>query len=321
MRPPLLGVQAGATARRRGGVSVSEIGVLSQSRFHYAHGMQLGHMRWGKMKPMRQWYLRSSSILIVAAVPLVIASCATPDMPDDTPQPPVERLVAEVQERFDFDPSSFAQGLELAPDNTLYVGTGRVGESRIYRRTLDGNEVASRTLDPAFFGEGITRVDASVWQLTWQHGVAMKRDAESLEETGRAFYAGEGWGLCYRPAANEVILSDGSAQLRRMDPFTFEERERFTVTLDNEPVTQLNELECVGDDVYANIFTTTDIVRIDASSGMVTAVIDAASVPNNADPDPDNVLNGIAHIPGTDEFYLSGKRWPDLYRVRFVPAG
>lgn len=277
------------------------------------------------MKPMSQWYSRSGVVLGVAAAFFVVASCVKPDVQDQTQQSPhdstVEQLVAEVQERFDFDSSSFTQGLELAPDGTLYVGTGQPGESRIYRRTLGGDEIASQAIDPAFFGEGITRVDASVWQLTWQHGVAMKRDAESLEEAERVSYEGEGWGLCYRPEADEVIFSDGTAQLRRMDPHTFEERERFEVTLDNEPVPHLNELECVGGDVYANIFTTTDIVRIDASSGTVTAIIDAATVPNNAEPDPDNVLNGIAHIPGTDEFYLSGKRWPDLYRVRFVPAG
>ena len=104
-----------------------------------------------------------------------------------------------------------------------------------------------------------------------------------------------------------------------MDPQTFEERERFQVTLDGEPLSGLNELECVDDAVYANLFTTTDIVRIDAETGKVTAVIDASAVPNNAAPDPNHVLNGIAHIPGTDEFYLTGKRWPDLYRVTFEP--
>ena len=105
-----------------------------------------------------------------------------------------------------------------------------------------------------------------------------------------------------------------------MDPDTLAELARFEVTDQGKPVEGLNELECVGDDVYANIFTTTDIVRIDATSGHVTARIDASSLPNNADEDINNVLNGIAHIPGTDEFYLTGKRWPDLYRVRLVPS-
>ena len=117
-----------------------------------------------------------------------------------------------------------------------------------------------------------------------------------------------------------MIFSDGTEELRRMDPETLEERERFAVTLDGEPVAGLNELECVGNDVYANVFTTTDIVRIDAETGEVTARIDASALPNNATDDPNHVLNGIAHIPGTDEFFLAGKRWPDMYRVRFTQA-
>ena len=158
----------------------------------------------------------------------------------------------------------------------------------------------------------------ALWQLTWQDNTAIRRDASTLEETGRVSYEGEGWGLCNR--GKELIFSDGSAELRRMDPDSLEERERFRVTADGAPVTGLNELECVGDDIYANVFTTTDIVRIDANSGEVTALIDASALPNHASPDPNNVLNGIAHLPGTDEFLLAGKRWPDLYRVTFEPA-
>ncbi len=234
-----------------------------------------------------------------------------------SPTQPVEELTAVVHERLPFDATSFTQGLEVAPDGNLVVGTGWVGESRIYTRTPAGEELASQPLEPQFFGEGITLVDDSVWQLTWQDGTAIRRNADTLEETSRATYDGEGWGICSRPG--EVIFSDGTDQLRRMDPQTFEERERFQVTLRGEPLSGLNELECVDDAVYANLFTTTDIVRIDAETGKVTAVIDASGVPNNAAPDPNHVLNGIAHIPGTDEFYLTGKRWPDLYRVTFEP--
>lgn len=267
---------------------------------------------------------------------LVLAGCASEDSVDkqgETPREaltpgtseaaPVERLSVEVTGRYDFDETSFTQGLELAPDGTLYVSTGQEGESRIYRRTLEGEELASADIDKEFFGEGMTRTGDHVWQLTWQDGVALKRDAESLEELERTDIDGEGWGLCSRTSAqtgkdDEVIFSDGTAQLRRMDPETLEERSRIDVTLDGEPVNGLNELECVDGDIYANIFTTSDIVRIDAATGDVTAVIDASVLENNAVPDPNHVLNGIAHIPGTDEFLLAGKRWPDMYRVKFV---
>lgn len=233
--------------------------------------------------------------------------------------PSAEQLTVQVHQVHPFDQTSFTQGLELDDDGALVVGTGMEGESRIYRTTVDGQEQASADLDPEFFGEGITLYDDHIWQLTWQDGVAIKRDAETLEEVERAPIAGEGWGLC--SFDEEVIYSDGSDQLRRMDPDTLEERERFEVTMDGQPVGGLNELECVGSEVYANIFTTTDIVRIDASTGEVTAVIDASSLPNNATPDPNHVLNGIAHIPGSDRFLLTGKRWPDMYEVSFVGTG
>ncbi|OHO33794.1 glutamine cyclotransferase [Corynebacterium sp. HMSC034E11] len=257
-----------------------------------------------------------SALSVIAALSGgLLAGCAP-----ESSTPSVEHLRAEVIERLPFDQTSFTQGLEVTADGNLYVGTGQEGESRLYTRTVAGEELASVDLDPQFFGEGITRIDDTLWQLTWLDGTAIRRNAETLEEIGRASYQGEGWGLCSRPEANEVIFSDGTEELRRMDPETLEERERFTVTLDGEPVAGLNELECVGNDVYANVFTTTDIVRIDAETGEVTARIDASALPNNATDDPNHVLNGIAHIPGTDEFFLAGKRWPDMYRVRFAQA-
>lgn len=260
---------------------------------------------------------------LAAAICLPLAACGSPSEPAESPSPSEpstpERLTAVVEERLDFDALSFTQGLEVGPGGDLYVGTGEWGESRVYREH-DGKEAASVSLAPQLFGEGITLVDDHLWQLTWQDHTAFKRDPETLAETGRASYDGEGWGICYRQGAGEVIFSDGTDELRRMDPDTLAERERFQVTDNGKPVAGLNELECVGDDVYANIFTTTDIVRIDAKTGKVTARIDASSLPNNAAPDLNNVLNGIAHIPGTEEFYLTGKRWPDLYRVRFEPA-
>lgn len=257
-----------------------------------------------------------SALSVIAALAAgVLAGCAP-----ESSAPNVEHLKAEEVERLPFDETSFTQGLEVTADGNLYVGTGQEGESRLYTRTVAGEELASVDLDPQFFGEGITRIDDTLWQLTWLDGTAIRRDAHTLKEIDRASYEGEGWGLCARPEANEVIFSDGSDELRRMDPETLEERGRFTVTLGGEPVAGLNELECVGDDVYANVFTTTDIVRIDAETGKVTALIDASALPNNATDDPNHVLNGIAHIPGTDEFFLTGKRWPDMYRVRFTQA-
>ncbi|ANE03467.1 glutaminyl-peptide cyclotransferase [Corynebacterium crudilactis] len=243
-----------------------------------------------------------------------LSSCTAPDTASDAA---VERLVPEIISTHAFDATSFTQGLELDGDE-LIIGTGQYGGSRIYRSSIDGQETTSRPLDPEFFGEGITKHNAVVWQLTWNEGIAFKRDAQTLEELDRVSYEGEGWGIC--STQDSLITSDGSSTLTFRDPETFAETGSVEVTLEGTPVQALNELECVDDAVYANIFLETDIMRIDPSRGEVTAVIDASGIDNNAAPDTNNVLNGIAHIPDSDRFYITGKRWPDLYEVRFVPA-
>lgn len=246
---------------------------------------------------------------------------ASPAPLSDPPAPPtgtVERLVPEILAVHPFDDTTFTQGLEVEGDQLL-VGTGQYGGSEIFRVTPDGQRFDVQQLEDRFFGEGITRTGDHVWQLTWKAGTAFKRDAGTLEEIERVSYEGEGWGLC--SFQDTLIMSDGSDEIRHLDPDTFGETSRIAVTLDGEPVSGINELECVDGEVYANIFLSTDIIRFDPDTGEVTAVIDGSVLPNNARPDPNHVLNGIAHIPDSDRFYLTGKRWPDLYEVRFVEAG
>ncbi|WP_080796051.1 glutaminyl-peptide cyclotransferase [Corynebacterium pacaense] len=257
------------------------------------------------------------TLALILSVP-VLASSALMSCADTGPGAPrpVEHLRPEIIGTHAFDDSSFTQGLELDGQD-LVVGTGQYGDSRIYRSGIDGREYASQDLPADDFGEGITIAGDHIWQLTWKSGIAYKRDRSSLEVLDRVPYPGEGWGICAGDG-DVMYMSDGTSTLRTLDPETFEERGRVTVTSGTEPVSRLNELECVGDEIYANIFQSTDIVRIDADSGAVTAVIDASGLPNNAVPDVNNVLNGIAHIPGTDRFYLTGKRWPDLYEVEWV---
>lgn len=228
-----------------------------------------------------------------------------------------ERLGVTVLDTASLPPDTFTQGLEVDPDGHLLIGTGLNGKSRLMRLTpgaaTPSEEVA---LEDSFFGEGITQTDAGIWQLTWKAGTAFLRDSTTFEELQRAHYDGEGWGLCN--AGSELIMSDGSAMLRHLDPQTFEERgPRTEVTLDGSPVDNLNELECVNGVVYANIWMSEDILRIDPASGVVTAVIDTANLNHVPSVDPNAVLNGIAHIPGTDEFWITGKLWDELYRVRF----
>lgn len=238
----------------------------------------------------------------------------------------VDKLTAKVVATHPFSEDSFTQGLEVTPDGELLVGTGQTGESRIYRAKVRNHEVeASAELDDTQFGEGITQAGDHVWQLTWKDGVAIKRDPKTLQETGRAPYDGEGWGLC--AFEDTMFMSDGSSQLQRLAPDSFDGKaDPIKVTLDGSPVDKINELECVTDrqgerHVFANVWFSTDILRIDPESGHVTGIVDASGLDNNADPrDADNVLNGIAYDPSLDLYYLTGKRWPDLYEVRFEPA-
>ena len=228
-----------------------------------------------------------------------------------------EHLGVTVLDTAPLPPDTFTQGLEVDPAGNLLVGTGLNGKSRLLRLT-PGTHTPSEetTLESSFFGEGITQTDAGIWQLTWKSGTAFLRDPETFNELDRATYDGEGWGLCN--AGSELIMSDGSAELRHLDPKTFEElAPRTEVTLDGSPVDNLNELECVDGTVYANVWMSENILRIDPATGVVTAVIDTANLNHVPSADPNAVLNGIAHIPGTDEFWITGKLWDELYRVRF----
>ncbi|MGW6919596.1 glutaminyl-peptide cyclotransferase [Kitasatospora sp. NPDC054939] len=231
---------------------------------------------------------------------------------------PVERLRVTVLETLPHDPDAFTQGLELAGDQ-LYEGTGLVGESAVRRGPPGRPPTVVRPLDPPLFGEGITLVGPALWQLTWQNGIALERDADTLEERRRVRYDGEGWGLCHRPDAGRLVMSDGTARLTLRDPVSFAVTGTVTVTADGRPVDGLNELECVGDTVYANVRPTDRILRIDAATGAVTAEIDASGLLADRERDRADELNGIAALPGGRELLLTGKRWPTLFRVALTP--
>ncbi|MFD1146405.1 glutaminyl-peptide cyclotransferase [Saccharothrix hoggarensis] len=212
------------------------------------------------------------------------------------------------------DRGAFTQGLELV-DGVLYEGTGLEGQSSLRRVDPETGEVERRVdLPEPLFGEGITVVDDRIWQLTWRDGVAIERDRDTLEEVRRVTYEGEGWGLCRD--GDRLVMSDGSDELVFRDPRTFAETGAVAVRRDGRPVEHLNELECVGGQVWANVWQTDEVVRIDPSDGRVTAAVDL-SVLRPADVPRSDVLNGIAAVPGTDEFLVTGKNWPTIFRVRF----
>ncbi|MCW4356014.1 glutaminyl-peptide cyclotransferase [Hoyosella sp. YIM 151337] len=230
----------------------------------------------------------------------------------------VELLRPEVLAVHPHDVQAFTQGLEFA-GTVLYESTGRVGSSWIAARDFrTGTELARADLTLPYFGEGLTVTDERVWQITWQDGIAFERDPATLEELSTVKYDGEGWGLCSYP--DQLVMSDGSDTLTFRDPSSFETLGTLDVTLRGNPLANLNELECTDDGVYANVFQTDWIVRISLETGRVEAVVDAAGLLSADERAGTDVLNGIAAIPDTDRFLLTGKLWPSLFEVRFVPA-
>jgi glutamine cyclotransferase len=252
---------------------------------------------------------------LLGAAVLVMAGCgaAAP-----TPSPAVAELRPQVLAELPHDPEAFTQGLELGPDGALYEGTGLEGRSQL--RELDPATGAVRRAVPLpgeLFGEGITVVGDRIWQLTWRDGVALEWDRAGFTLLRQVPIDGEGWGLCRD--GDRLVRSDGSDRLRFHDPVTFAEAGSLAVTLDGEPVTKLNELECVDGQVWANVWQTDRIVQIDPADGRVTAVVDASGLLEARRRAGTDVLNGIAAVGG-DEFLVTGKLWPATFRVRFVPA-
>ncbi|WP_406693169.1 glutaminyl-peptide cyclotransferase [Saccharopolyspora sp. ID03-671] len=226
-------------------------------------------------------------------------------------------LRVEVINVLPHDRSSFTQGLEIA-DGTLYEGTGLRGSSVLRAGDPQGGAARHEVRLPAeFFGEGITVTGDRIWQLTWQEGVAFERDRATLRELRRVEYPGEGWGLCFD--GNRLVMSDGSDRLTFRDPATFAQVGEVPVTREGSQVEELNELECAGGQVWANVWGSDEIMRIDPANGQVTAVVDAEGLLPPEQRAGADVLNGIAAVPGTDEFLLTGKNWPSMFRVRFVP--
>ncbi|MEV6772929.1 glutaminyl-peptide cyclotransferase [Nocardia sp. NPDC051030] len=255
----------------------------------------------------------------VATVPIVLttalalaATMTACGHTDDTP-----RLRVEVIATRPHDAAAFTEGLEV-DDGILYESTGLSGRSSV--RAIDlttGTGLARADLPAPLFGEGITRAGDMLWQLTYRDGIAIARDPHTLTELRRTTYDGEGWGLCTRD--NRIVMSNGTATLTYRDPQTF--AVTGTVTLTSRTDTKLNELDCAPDgSIYANAWPTDRILRINPDSGEVIDVIDASGLLPKASRTPDtDVLNGIAHLPGTDHFLLTGKNWPTTYEVRFVP--
>lgn len=216
------------------------------------------------------------------------------------------------------DRMSFTQGLAWR-QGVFYESAGLYGRSSV--RIVDpatGEVIKERALDDQYFGEGLEVVGERVVQLTWREETAFVWQTETLAPLGTFSYSGEGWGLCAQ--ADRFVMSDGSDVLTFRHLETFAPLGSVRVARNGEPVTRLNELECVSGLVYANIWLTDSIAVIDPAQGTVTALVDASGLAGMLDDrEGVDVLNGIAYRPDRDRFYLTGKLWPNLFEVELVP--
>ncbi|PPJ34194.1 glutaminyl-peptide cyclotransferase [Nocardia nova] len=256
----------------------------------------------------RQRRAAAAAVLIAAATMLSATAC---ERDDNTP-----RLRVEVVATRPHDRTAFTEGLEV-DGPVLYESTGMEGDSGVRATDLaTGAPIAAAKLSDAYFGEGITRAGDTVWQLTWKNETALARDPRTLTERRRVRYDGEGWGLCTR--GDRLVMSDGSDTLTFRDPNTF--ATTGTIRLTSHHDARLNELDCAADgSIYANVWPTDQILHIDPVGGAVLAEIEAGGLLRPTERTGADVLNGIAQLPGTDHFLITGKYWPTMFEVRFVP--
>lgn len=214
------------------------------------------------------------------------------------------------------DRTAFTQGLQYV-DGYLYEGTGLNGRSSIRKVNLDTGEVVqSRQLGAEFFGEGIAVWKNSLFELTWRSEVAFVYDRATFEPRRTFRYSGEGWGLTHD--GSSLIMSDGSDALRFLDPSTFAEQRRIHVTSAGEPLRDLNELEYVDGQIYANVWQTSYVARIAPDTGKVVGWIDFTGILPEADRSGIDVMNGIAYDAARRRLFVTGKLWPKLFEVALV---
>lgn len=244
--------------------------------------------------------------LVCRAAPELLAQRRAPD------------VTYRVVKSYPHDPAAFTQGL-IYREGFLFESTGLNGQSTLRKVTLDTGEVVQQhRLDAAYFAEGLAEWNGQLVQLTWRSNVAFVYDLASLSLRRTLTFGGEGWGLTRD--RDGFILSDGTDQLRFLDPESFREVRRLRVTDGGVPIRDLNELEYVRGEVYANVWHTDRIARISPQTGRVVGWIDLRGLmAAGYRLGPEAVLNGIAYDAAGDRLFVTGKLWPRLFEIEPVP--
>lgn len=268
-------------------------------------------------------------ILLLALPALLLFSCKNneetdPTMDNNTSMvPPPLSIEYDIVNIYPHDTTFFTQGL-FFHEGQLYESTGNTGTSWMLKtdyKTGKSEKLAS--LPAPLFGEGSVALGGKIYQLTWTHKKVMVYDAKTMKQIKELSWPFEGWGLT--TDGRELIVSTGTSELYFVDPETFKINRQLTVNNNYGPVASLNELEYVDGFIYANVFLSNDIVKIDPSNGYVTGKLNMVGL-LTADPKPlngteasiDNVLNGIAYNPATKTFFVTGKRWSKMFEIRLL---
>ena len=209
--------------------------------------------------------------------------------------------------------TSFTQGLEVL-DDSIFQSSGLYGESRLSEIDLQsGNIIREMPINDSYFAEGITVLDQSIIMLTWKGEQAFRIDISNFSIVGNFSFEGEGWGICFN--GEFLVMSNGTSQISFRDPETFEINHTIQVTWDGQPVHNINELECVGKEILANVWLQDVIISIDSISGNVQYFVSPTSISLTQGTDSNEVLNGIAFDKSSGGFWITGKNWTHIYLI------
>ena len=252
-----------------------------------------------------------SAVLGLIALMILMLGC----MPIGKGAVPIWK--AKVVATYPHDPDAYTQGLVI-DNGKMFEGTGRYGSSTL--REVDyrtGSVLKSLSLDKQYFGEGITVLDGKLYQLTWKNNFCLKYDLKTFQYEAFFRYPYEGWGLTHN--GKELIVSDGSSDLRFVDPSNFKELRKISVKDGAIRIKNLNELEYIDGEIWVNIWYEDRIARVSPENGKLIGWIDLSSLyPESQRQNRDQVLNGIAQDPDSKKLYVTGKNWPNLFEIAIV---
>jgi len=278
-----------------------------------------------KRKPSRPVIAGAALAVAVSAALLIFASMrsdpedqsnvAAVNRPTTASDGRARQAAYGVVNSYPHDPTSFTQGL-LWHDGGFYESTGQYGQSKLRRLEFPSGRVLRETsLSAELFGEGLALIDSRLIQLTWKSHRGFVYDLSTFRQLQEFRYDTEGWGLTYD--GKNLILSDGSSDLFYLDPETFKPARKLAVKMNGQPIRELNELEFIDGEIWANVWQTDLILRIDPSTGLVTSFLDLKGILAPSDKSgSEDVLNGIAYDAAQKRIFVTGKLWPRIFEIK-----